>query len=85
MASSQVCEIMNSEIAGSILAVFPVRRKIKAFLMSQAPVKLNQLKTTMRAIRSLQVTPMPKTPEVKFGTGDLIRVPDIITWEICQV
>ena len=85
MASQTVCDIMNSDVASSILTVFPVKRKKKErFSHVQEPVKLNQLKTLMRAIRSLQVTPIPKKSEVKMDTGYLIGVPDII-WEICQV
>ena len=61
MASQTGCEIMNSEGAGSILTVFPVKRKKKGFSDVQEPVKLNHLKTTMRAMRSLQVTPIPKS------------------------
>ena len=33
MASQAGCEIMNSEVAGSILTVFPVKRKKKDNLM----------------------------------------------------
>ena len=52
---------MNSEVARSILAVFPAKRKKKGFSHVQEPVKLNHIKTTMRATRSLQVTPIPKS------------------------
>ena len=44
------CGIMNSEVAGSILFVLPVKRKKKGFSHVQEPVKLNHSKTTMRAI-----------------------------------
>ena len=61
MASQTGCEIMNSEVAGSILAVFPAVKRNTEFSHVQEPVKLNHLKTTMGAIRSLQVTPIPKS------------------------
>ena len=75
--------MMNSEVAGSILTVFAVKIK-KRFPHVQEPAKLNCLKTSMRAVRSLQVTPISKISEAKLDTGYLIGVPDII-WEICQV
>ena len=59
MASQTGRETMNSEIAGSILTAFPVRKKGLSHV--KEPVKLNHLKTTMRAIRSFQVTPIPKS------------------------
>ena len=74
----------SSKVAGSILTVFPVkkkkRKKREVFSYVQEAVKLTHSKTTMRAIRSLQVTPIPKKSEVKLDTGYLIGVPDII-WE----
>ena len=70
---------MNGEVAGSILTVFPVKRKKRDFLMFiQKPIKLDHLRTTVRAIRSLQVMPIPKKFEVKnwiLGIY-LIGVPD---------
>ena len=63
MASQTGCEIMDSEVAGSILTVFAVKkkRKKKGFSHVQEPVQLNHLKTTMRAIRLLlQVIPITK-------------------------
>ena len=75
---------MNSDLASSILTFFPVKRKKKRFSHVQEPVKLSHLKTTMRAIRSLQVTPLAKKSDAKLDTGYLIRVPDVL-WEIRQV
>ena len=77
MASTAGGEIMNSEVAGSILTVLPVKRK-KVFAHVQEPVTPNHLKTTIRAIRSLTVTPIPK---IALNTGYLLGVLDII-WEI---
>ena len=71
-------------VASSILTVSPVKIKKKGLSHVQVPVRLNHLKTTMRAIRSLQVTPIPRKSEVKLDTGHFIGVPGII-WEICQV
>ena len=59
-ASQTGYEIMNSEVAGSILTVFPVKNE-KRFSHVQEPVKLNHLKATLRAARSLQVTPILKS------------------------
>ena len=39
MASQTGCEIMNSEVAGSILTVFPVTRKRRILSHVQEPVK----------------------------------------------
>ena len=39
MASLTRCEIMNSEVAGSILTVFPVKWRKKGFSHVQEPVK----------------------------------------------
>ena len=61
MASQKGREIIDSEVAGSILAVFPAVKRNTEFSHVQEPVKLNHLKTTMGAIRSLQVTPIPKS------------------------
>ena len=64
MASTAGREIMNSEVAGSILTVFPVegkKKKGRIFSRVQESVKLNVVKTTMRAIRPLQVTPITKS------------------------
>ena len=84
MASTAGREIMNSEVAGSILTVFPrQRKKKKGFSHVQEPVKLNHLKTTMRAM--YRIIASHSNPEkVALDTGYLIGVPDII-WEICQV
>ena len=71
---------MNSEVAGSILTIFP--RKKKGFSHVQ-PVKLNHLKTTMRAMYRI-IASHSNTEEVALDTGYLIGVPDII-WEVCQV
>ena len=44
MASSAVREDMNSEVAGSILTVFPVKKKKrKDYLLVKEPVKLTHL------------------------------------------
>ena len=50
----------------------------------QESSKLNHIKTTMRAIRSLQITLIAKKSEVKLDTGYLTGVPDII-WGKRQV
>ena len=44
MASQTGYEIMNNEVAGSILTVFPVKRKKRDFPHVQEPVKLKPLK-----------------------------------------
>ena len=74
---------MNSEVAGSILT-FPRKRKKKGFShVVQEPVKLNHLKTTIRAM--YRIIASHSNPEkVALDTGCLIGVPDII-WAICQV
>ena len=78
------CEIMNSEVAGSILTVFPrKRRQKKGFSHVQEPVKLNHLKRTMGTIYRI-IASHSNTEEVALDTGYLIGVADII-WEICQV
>ena len=43
MASQTGCGVMNSEVAGSILAAFPVKKK-RDFLMFKNLQKLNHLK-----------------------------------------
>ena len=60
MASQIGCDFMNSEVAGSIFTVFPVKRK-KGISRVQEPVKLTNFIAVMRALRSLQVTPIPKS------------------------
>ena len=75
---------MSSEVAGSILTVFSGKKKEGLSHIFQEPVKLNHLKTAMRAIRSLQDTPIPKKLEVELDTGYVLGVPDIIR-EICHV
>ena len=62
------------------------KKKKKGIPHVQEPVKLTHLKTTMRAIRSLQIAQLPKKSRGKIGywVSYLIGVPDII-WEICQV
>ena len=52
---------MNREVAGSILTVLPVKRKRRGLSHVQEPVKLDDLRTTVRAIRPLHVTPIPKS------------------------
>ena len=81
MASQTGCEIMNSEVAGSILTVFPRKRKKKGFFHVQEPAKLNHLKTMMRAMYRI-IASHSNTEKVALDTGYLIGVPDII-WEIC--
>ena len=76
MASQTGCEIMNSEVAGSILAVFPVNRKKGIISCLKEAVKLTHSKTTMGEIRSLLVTQKAKRSGVKLDTGYLIGVPD---------
>ena len=55
MASTAGREVMNSEVAGSILTVFPQKKKKKGFSHVQEPVKLNNLKTTMRAMHRIRI------------------------------
>ena len=76
MASQTGCEIMNSEIAGSIFTVFP-RKKRHLFSHVQEPAKLNPLKTTMRALDRI-IASHSNTEKVALDTGYLIGVPDII-------
>ena len=66
---------MNSEVAGSILTVFT--RKKKGFSHVQESVKLNHLKTTMRAMYRI-IASHSNTEKVALDTGYLIEVPDII-------
>ena len=82
MASQAGCEVMNIEVAGSILTVFP-RKRTKGFSHGQEPVKLNHLKTTMRAMYRI-IASHSNTEKVALDTGYLIGVSDII-WEIFQV
>ena len=69
------CAIKNSEVKGRHR--LSVKRKCVyiQYIIShvQEPVKLTHLKT-MRAKRSLQVTPIPKKSEVKSDAGYLIEV-----------
>ena len=85
MASQTGCEIMNSsEVAGSILTVFPRKKKKKKGLSrAQEPVKFNHLKTTTGVMYRI-IASHSNTEKVAFDTGDVIGVPDII-WKICQV
>ena len=75
---------MSSEVAGLILTVFPGKKEKKeGFSHVQEPVKLNHLKTTMRAMYRI-IASHSNTEKVALDTGYLIGVPGII-WEICQV
>ena len=86
MASTAGRETMDSEVAGSYLIVFPRkrRRKKQGFSDVQKPVKLNHLKTTMRAKYRI-IASHSNTEKVALDTGYryLIGVPDII-WKIGQ-
>ena len=78
MASTAGCEIMNSEVSGSILTVFTRKRKSKKGIFSrQKPAKLNHLKTAMRAIYRT-VASHSNTEKVALDPGYLIGVPAII-------
>ena len=58
---------MNSEIAGSILTVFPIKR---AYLI---PVKLTHLKQQREQHNQCIVTPLLEQSEVKLDTADMGR------------
>ena len=74
---------MNSEVAGSILTVFPGKRKKKKDFLTFKNIKLNHLITTMRAMYR-DIASHSNTEEAALHTGYLIGVPDII-WKTCQV
>ena len=76
---------MNSEVAGSILTVFPRAKKKKEGIFSLSRTCKTQPleKTTMRAM--YRIIASHSNPEkVALDTGYLIGVPDK-SWEICQV
>ena len=83
MASQTGREIVNSEVAGSILTVFPVKRKKGIFSRSRTfktqPPKNNDESNTIIASHS-----NTEKSHWILGTWYLIGVPDII-WEMCQV
>ena len=76
MASQAGCEIVNSEVAGSIPTAFCKRKK--GISHAQEPAKPNQFKQRCEQYDHCKVTPIPKKSEVKLDTGKLIGVPDII-------
>ena len=84
---------MNSEVAGSILTVFPrqslgreKKKKKRGFSHVQEPVKLNHLKNNdeSKNVYDRIIASHSNPEKVALDTGYLIGVPDII-WEICQV
>ena len=75
MASQTGREIMNSEVAGSILTVFPAKKRRKGIFSSSRTCKNSTWFTyycsyndESNTVRSLQVTPIPKKSEVKLDT-----------------
>ena len=82
MASTAGREIMNSEVAGSILTVFPIKGKKVIFSRSRncqtQPLKNNDESNTVNASHSYT----EKSHWILIGY--LIGVSDII-WKICQV
>ena len=85
MASQTGCEIMNSEVAGSILTVFPrhgAQEKKKGIFSRSRTCKTQPLKNNDESNRIIASHSNPE--KVALDTGYLIGITDII-WKICQV
>ena len=82
MASTAGREIMNSEVAGSILTV--VRKKKKMMFSCSTTCKTQPLQNNDESNTIIASHSNTEKSEVKLDAGYLIGVPDII-WEICQV
>ena len=82
MASQAGCEIINSEVVGSIPTVIPIKEK-KRISHVQEPVKFTHLNND-ESITIIAIHSNTEKSWVKWDAGNLIGVPDT-SWGIRQV